>query len=73
MPVTFSFVLADSRLQLCPQDHVYELLNTADACQCHFDIVRFFAALRYPRAMTMASAGTVWGEMGLEEWLFLQR
>uniref|UniRef100_A0A8C0R4M3 NCK associated protein 1 like n=1 Tax=Canis lupus dingo TaxID=286419 RepID=A0A8C0R4M3_CANLU len=21
-----------------PQDHVYELLNTIDACQCHFDI-----------------------------------
>lgn len=55
-----------------PQDHVYELLNTIDACQCHFDIVRFFAILLYPRAMEMVSVGTVWGEMGLEEWLLLQ-
>ena len=62
----------DSHLQFYPQDHVYELLNTIDACQCHFDIVRFFAILFYPRAMEMVSVGTVSGEMGLEEWLFFQ-
>lgn len=72
VPVIFSFFFIDSHLQFYPQDHVYELLNTIDACQCHFDIVRFFAILFYPRAMEMVSVGTVWGEMGLEEWLFPQ-
>lgn len=61
-----------SHLQFYPQDHVYELLNTIDACQCHFDIVRFFAILFYPKATEMVSVGAVWSRLGLEEWLFPQ-
>ena len=72
VPVIFSFFFIDSHLQFYLQDHVYELLNTIDACQCHFDIVRFFAILFYTRGMEMVSVGTVWDEMGLEEWLFPQ-
>uniref|UniRef100_A0A8C0L817 NCK associated protein 1 like n=1 Tax=Canis lupus dingo TaxID=286419 RepID=A0A8C0L817_CANLU len=36
--VIFSLFFIHSHFQFFPQDHVYELLNTIDACQCHFDI-----------------------------------
>ena len=34
-----------SNLILLIQDHVYELLNTIDACQCFFDIVSIYWSL----------------------------
>lgn len=43
-----------------PQDHVYELLNTIDACQCHFDIVRSFTILFCSAVKEQARSGWVW-------------
>lgn len=61
--IIFCLFFIHPHFQFYPQDHVYELLNTIDACQCHFDIVRFFVILFY---LQSHRKGLGWDSVGWE-------